>query len=145
MTGEPKIFFDTVVKSVSFDRPLSLCIDESKKQDSVFGIYILSTIHTFLKYTQASTNILSHQSWLMSVRKRTLRACVSVRLCHTTVTNNSFADLRFETTKVCLMLHDHWRQWGLGLSLSFGDRGHRRTFILSIAGWCARGLGVFHR
>lgn len=56
MTHEPKIFFDTVMKSVSFDRPLSLCIDESKKQESVFEIYILSTI----KYTQDSTNILSH-------------------------------------------------------------------------------------
>lgn len=60
MTSEPKIFFDTVMKSVSFDRPFSLCTDESKKQDSGFGIYILSTIHIFLKYTQVSTNILSH-------------------------------------------------------------------------------------
>lgn len=60
MTHEPKIFFDTVMKSVSFDRPLSLCIDESKKQESVFEIYIFSTIHIFLKYTQDSTNILSH-------------------------------------------------------------------------------------
>lgn len=60
MTHESKVFFDTVMKSVSFDRLLSLCIDESKKQESVFEIYMLSTIHIFLKYTQDSTNILSH-------------------------------------------------------------------------------------
>lgn len=55
-----RYFFDIFMKLVSFDRPFSLCTDKSKKQDSVFGIYILSTIHVFLKYTQASTNILSH-------------------------------------------------------------------------------------